>query len=147
MPNQPQKPLGILTRSRRVTLQQSPNKARQALPEAPEGQAWHQLALDFWDDLWDSPMAAEYTAEDVHRLRLLLNLFDKFWKASDAGKPIIGLAAEIRQESAGFGLSPLDRRRLQWEIERGETAEQKRASRKPPTEPVADPRRSLKAIS
>ncbi len=45
-----------------------------------------------------------------------------------------------------FGLSPRSRRTLQWEIAKGEEAAQKSAARKPPAAPVADPRRTLRAL-
>jgi hypothetical protein len=37
----------------------------------------------------------------------------------------VNLAAEIRLQRQCFGLTPLDRRRLQWEIERAEAAERR----------------------
>ena len=109
-------------------------------PPIPPGE-WHEMAVMFWDDLWTSPMAAEYVRMDVHRLYQMLVLVDRFWR-----KPSVGLAAELRQASQGFGLTPLDRRRLQWEVVRTEEAEQKRATRKPPVQPPGDPRAGLKAV-
>lgn len=62
-------------------------------------------------------MAHEYLDADVHGLYRLAVLVDQFW-----ADPSPVLAAEIRLEQQCFGLTPIDRRRLQWEIERGESA-------------------------
>lgn len=72
-------------------------------------------------------MAAEFEPSDVHGLLMLAVLVDQFW--TDPSKD---LAAEIRLQRAAFGLTPLDRRRLQWEIDRGEEASAKTAERRRP---------------
>jgi hypothetical protein len=55
------------------------------------------------------------------------------------------LAGEIRLQRLCFGLSPIDRRRLQWDIDRGDEAEAKTAARKVTrAKPKRDPR--LKAV-
>jgi hypothetical protein len=62
-------------------------------------------------------MAAEFIAADVPGLVLVARLIDRFNYGD------LSLAAEIRLQRQCFGLTPFDRRRLQWEIERGEAAE------------------------
>lgn len=104
---------------------------------------WHPDTVGFWREVWASPMAAEFIAADVPGLVLVARLIDKFNYGD------VSLAAEIRLQRQCFGLTPLDRRRLQWEIARGEEAEQRR--RRPDTPAVAqtgtrDPRRTLRAI-
>lgn len=86
-------------------------------------------------------MAVEYLAADVPGLVLLADLVDRFnW--GDAT-----LAAEIRLQRQCFGLTPLDRRRLQWEIERAEQAQKRRpAPGAKPAKRVGDPLRFLKAV-
>jgi hypothetical protein len=86
-------------------------------------------------------MAPEFTESDVHGLLVLAVLVDEFWV-----DPSKELAAEIRLQRQCFGLSPLDRRRLQWEIERSEQAsEAGRSRRQPPVGKLAeDPR--LRAV-
>jgi len=104
---------------------------------------WHALTLEFWQEVWASPMAAEYIAADVPGLTLLATLVDRFHYGAHE------LAAEIRLQRQCFGLTPLDRRRLQWEIGRAEEAERKRPKSGQPAEqsPVAkDPRRNLRAV-
>jgi hypothetical protein len=49
---------------------------------------------------------------------------DDFWSTSDA-KDRREAAQEIRLQAQRYGLSPMDRRRLQWEIERADEAQAK----------------------
>lgn len=85
-------------------------------PEPP----WHPLTLEFWKEVWASPMAGEYIACDVPGLVNVARLQD----AVNYGD--LDRCAELRLQRQCFGLTPLDRRRLQWETERGETAEKRR---------------------
>lgn len=86
------------------------------LPEVPDFE-WHHMTDDWWADIWASPMAPEYDSSDVHGLYILAMLVDQFWS-----QPSAALAGEIRLQRQCFGLTPIDRRRLQWEIDRGEQA-------------------------
>lgn len=111
-------------------------------PPLPKGRKWHRQTLAWWRDVWASPMAPEYDSSDLHGLYLLAVLVDGFWQS-----PSKELAAEIRLQRQCFGLSPIDRRRLQWEIDRGEESEertrQRRAARRKPAKAEEDPRRLL----
>ena len=119
-----------------------------ATPELPDrGQPWHPLTLAWWRDLWRSPMAPEYDTSDIHGLYLLAVLVDGYW-----AEPTTSLAAEIRLQRQCFGLTPIDRRRLQWEIERGDEAQERGAKRRAGTTAKkaparrADPRAALRAV-
>lgn len=107
---------------------------------------WAEETLEWWADLWASPMAAEYHTSDRHGLFLLAVLMDDFWK-----EPSTKLASEIRLQRVAFGLTPYDRRRLEWTIETAEESKDRgraRASRtgsKQP-DPAADPRSVLRAV-
>jgi hypothetical protein len=96
------------------------------LPKREDGQPWHKLARAMWRDVQRSPMVAEYLLADLHRLYQLADLTDAYWRASGRGdvRLCILLAAELRNQGQSFGLTPLDRRRLQWEIKRVEKAEE-----------------------
>lgn len=109
------------------------------VPPLPAGLPWHELTQAWWADVWASPMAGEYLKVDVHGLFRLAMLVNRFWM----GDPSV--AAEIRLTGQRFGLSPFDRRQLQWEIARVEERERGRQPQ-PPTEPVADPRELLFAV-
>lgn len=94
---------------------------------------WHKLALDLWEDVWASPMAAEFLKADHHGLYVLVALVDAYWRRMEAGQ-VSGaneLAKEIRLQRQAFGLSPIDRRRLQWEVERSEEAQDRGRKRRP----------------
>jgi hypothetical protein len=114
--------------------------------EAPELPArnWHDQTRAWWADIWASPMAPEYHESDVHGLLMLAVLVDAFWH-----EPTQALAAEIRLQRQCFGLSPIDRRRLQWEIERTDEAQARGARRRTSTSPPkrsGDPFAALRAV-
>jgi len=86
-------------------------------------------------------MAEEYLRADVHALYRLALLVDAYWT-----KPTAGLAAEIRLQQQAFGLTPLDRRRLEWSIEQVEAAQSRTRAKKTGKRKTAedDPREALK---
>jgi hypothetical protein len=110
---------------------------------------WHEQTRAWWKDIWASPMAPEYDESDRHGLFALAVLVDDFWRTEDP-KLRKDVAAEIRQQRQCFGLTPMDRRRLQWEIERVDEAQERGARRRaaPSKQPtvVADPRGVLHAV-
>lgn len=129
-----------------AVLQADPKLKTPALPD----RAWHPQTLAWWEDIWASPMAPEFDSSDRHGLFALAYLVDDFWMA-DSPTERAKLASEIRLQRQCFGLTPIDRRRLQWEIERGDEANErtkKRRSRPAPkdAEPPADPRSILHAV-
>lgn len=83
---------------------------------------WHPLTRQWWRAVWHSPMASEYLDADVKgRMYRLAALVDRFW-----WKPSIGLDSQICRNEAALGLSPMDRRRLQWTVEKAEQETAKR---------------------
>lgn len=100
---------------------------------------WHPLTQAWWRDIWRSPMAQEYDQSDIHGLLILAVLVDQFWQ-----NPSKDMASEIRLQRQSFGLSPIDRRRLAWEIERAEQAQEegqrRRAAKAAPAGRRPDPR-------
>lgn len=139
------------TRARRnktstaATLRIDPTVKAPSLPD----RSWHPMTQAWWSDVWSSPMAPEFDDSDRHGLFALAMLVDDFW-ASDTARERRDLAAEIRQQGQRFGLSPIDRRRLQWEIERADDAqdrgERRRSARKSEQaqKPPGDPRDVLR---
>lgn len=112
------------------------------VPELPEDAdvAWHSLTRSWWADIWASPMAPEFDSSDVHGLFVLAMLVNAFWV-----EPSQALAAEIRLQRQCFGLTPIDRRRLQWEIDRGEQAEQATVTRRNQAAPKPAGKRKAEA--
>lgn len=130
----------------RATL--SPDGGRRRAPPLPDrtgAQAWHKLTVAWWRDVWHSPMAAEYLEADRHTLYRLAVLVDKFWE-----RPTTELAAEIYREQQAFGLTPIDRRRLEWIVEKAEQASERRSGKRAPAverDGGDDPRRLFQVVS
>jgi len=129
-----------------ATLTRDHDITAPALPERLET-PWHPQTETWWADIWASPMAPEFDKSDKHGLFMLAALVDAYWyEESPRGKAI--LAAEIRLQRQCFGLTPIDRRRLQWTIEKTEEAQdrgrRRRAKPDKSSEPPADPRSVLR---
>lgn len=106
---------------------------------------WNPMTTAWWDDVWRSPMADEFLRPDIHGLYILAELVDAFWRS-----PSVKLAGEIRQHRTAFGLTPIDRRRLQWEVERVNEKTSAKRGRQPPKrkrmDSLTDPRNALRAV-
>lgn len=116
---------------------------RKRAPQLPRGMEWHKLTRAWWRDVWRSPMADEYLEADIHGLYILAELVDRYWNS-----PSQTLAAEIRLQRQCFGLTPIDRRRLQWEVERVEATQTRRQQRNVRRAQAGeiDPREALRAV-
>ena len=120
------------------------------VPALPKTRDWSPLTLAWWKDLWHSPMSAEYHESDRHQIVVLAMLMDDFFTAESRTmrKEISG---EIRQHRTAFGMTPYDRRKLEWTIESAEEAKDRgkhrrqRGSAATPAS-VADPRNVLRAV-
>jgi hypothetical protein len=115
------------------------------LPRRADGERWHRLTVAFWRDVQRSPMAAEYLQADLHGLYVLAELVERFWRA-ETSTAKVSLAAEIRQQRQGFGLTPIDRRRLQWEVQRVEHAVKGNPPAPSRERVLGDPRAVLHAV-
>jgi hypothetical protein len=83
----------------------------------PRGVNWHPMTTAWWRDIWASPMAPEFDKSDIHGLYALAVIVNDFWLADNPTNRQKA-STEIRLLSQRYGLSPMDRRRLQWEIEK-----------------------------
>lgn len=153
MPGPPPKPDALRQRrnttSTRATLPSQESAAKRRVPDLPEGD-WHPRVRQWWESVWRSPMAAEFLDADMRGgLYLLADLHQARWEARADPKALVEVAKEIRLQEVRFGLSPMDRRRLQWDVEADAPTEAKPEpkKRKPPKEPVADPRSLFKAVA
>jgi hypothetical protein len=127
----------------RLETDEQPRRRPPPLGRHPDRKAWNGRTKAWWKEVWSSPMADEYLRADTDGLHMLAILVDRFWK-----HPSSQLAAEIRLQRQCYGLTPIDRRRLQWEIVRAEQARPPAPKApKAPTEPVADPRSALRALA
>ena len=89
------------------------------IPKCPDGK-WHPAAVTWWKEVWSSPMVAEYTNTDRQELMKLLRLENDFHQA-EKPRERLSLLAEIRLQRQCFGLTAMDRRRLNWSIEAPKT--------------------------
>lgn len=125
----------VLTVPERTTRREIPN---------PDGRDWHPLTLEWWTEACASPMAGEWLPTDWRGVGLIAVLYDNFYKKPEN----LETAKEIRLQSPGYGLNPLDRSRLQWEVNRADEAETALKKRKQPKDNpvVGDPRQLLRAV-
>lgn len=97
---------------------------------------WSKAVKNWWTDIWSSPMSAEFHPSDIHGLYLaavyLQQALNPLLKAADR----LAFAKQHEACVKNFGLSPMSRRALQWEIAKVDEAHQRAARRKPaePTE-------------
>jgi hypothetical protein len=91
---------------------------------------WHPLTVAWWNAIWPSPMAEEWHDSDIFGLYAVALLYDKFFTA-----PSEKTHAELRNARMPYGLTPLDRRRLEWTIENASKAT--RQNRQEENKPVA----------
>ena len=96
--------------------------------------AWHPFVKRWWAQIWASPMSDEFHESDIHRLYMAASLMEAFWMAGGVDTKLHG---EIRLALAPFGTTPLDRRRLDWELP-SDAAEESDGG--PPLVTMADPR-------
>lgn len=138
-----------------ATLPSEAESARNEVPDLPprdceDDDDWHPKVVEWWKAVWRSPMAVEFLDADMRGgLIVLAGLYQDFHTAtSRTGRK--DAATEIRLQEARYGLDPISRRRLQWEVARGEEAEKRRKGGKPPKakkgKPAADPRAVLRAV-
>lgn len=117
----------------------------EAPPLPPRDGGWSTMTATFWRDVWASEIAPELIQVDRHGLFVLAELVEQFWEDPDPK-----LAAEIRLQRQNYGLSPMDRRRLQWEVDRVTEAREKRKKRDERADKVkrkrTDPRKVLRMV-
>lgn len=132
------KPPALRQRRNRVTTaaklpSQSSSAARDVPPLPPResrAEIWHPKVVEWWESAWHSPMAGEWLDSDMKGgLYRLAELHQRLWTCSDTDT-FLAVQREIRLAEVGFGLNPIDRRRLQWEVEKGEVAEERTKTRR-----------------
>lgn len=87
------------------------------IPEIPEGSGLSKAAKEWWDEVWQFPVATMWTDQDIPGLLELAVLRERLMD----GK--VSVAAEVRQRSEAFGLTPKGRQDRRWRLVR-EVAEE-----------------------
>jgi hypothetical protein len=140
----PPKPAGLRARRNRVVgaaVVSADDAGKVEVPALPEKQTpWHAETLDYWREVWSSEFAGLYLGMDRPGLVAVFKLIDLVNYGQVEHMP------EVRLQGARFGLSPLDRRRLNWEVgkKKTEVGPGPKAVAPPPHE--LDPRRALRAV-
>jgi hypothetical protein len=149
---QPKKDPSVRARSNRASTAATLSSAPRSVtaPTLPAIRDWDQVTLDWWADLWAAPMSAEYHESDRHALFMLAALVDDFWTTDTPGRRK-ALSEEIRLSRQAFGLTPYDRRRLEWTIESAEESKDRGTQRRArqgaaQPKPADDPRSALRAV-
>jgi hypothetical protein len=96
----------------------------------PTTRAW-------WKTVWSSPVAEQYLDADVPALARLAGLVDRAARGEGGYRALV----EIRLLEDRFGLNPVARRRLQWELKQASSPERERSVGKD------DEERWLRAVS
>ena len=104
----------------KLPAEKNANKA----PSLPGATSYSKATRAWWATIWRSPMAAVWLEADVPALVRLATLIELL----EQGEATAMVLAEIRQLEDRFGLSPLARRRLQWEVDRATGSEPKPAA-------------------
>lgn len=105
------------------------NVAPGPIQPLPDIREWSPLTVAWWRDLWHSPMSVEYHDSDRHQVLVLAILMDDFFTA-ESRTMRTAISAEIRQHRTAFGMTPYDRRRLEWQIESAEDAKDRGRARR-----------------
>lgn len=91
------------------------------LPPSPGGRRrWRQSTRDWWASFWSSPMATQVdTDSEFHIILRYAILKDSLERATDEGlvDRMVKLSAELRMIEKDYGMTPMPRRSLQWQID------------------------------
>lgn len=130
----------------------------QNVPPLPERDAgWHAAAVDYWHQIWTSPMSAEWhRGTDYFNVLVTVGHFDDWLRAvTSKERQLADTRLMARQTS--MGLEPYGRRRLEWAFETADEAkargserrsQQRRASKPTEQRPASrtDPRSHLALV-
>lgn len=100
------------------------------------------MTRKWWRAVFQSPMSAEYLDADVQGLYRIVALVDKFWF-----NPTIQTSDAISRQEQKYGLSPLDRRRLEWIVKKAEDEKRHQPERPYSDVPMRDPREVLRILA
>lgn len=122
----------------------APRRGRR--PRLPEIVDWHPQVIEWWADVWASPMPSGWDKSDRHNVIFCAMLLQDFWVAESARDRTSALA-EFRQHRKDLGLTPGSREGLEWDTEaavepRGGKSRGQRAGAKQPAA-KQDPRLAL----
>ena len=107
-----------------------------------EDPKWMPHVIAWWNDIWSSPMSSEFDDADIHGLYLACMYLQESTNSGLKASERISYGKNYEAAVRNYGLTPMARRSLQWEIARSDEATDKNAKRKarenPPAAPVDD---------
>lgn len=98
-------------------------------PTLPTSIDWFPEVVAWWNDLWTSEPRKEWINVDTHLLFVAARLYQMMLDPDTKPTAAKALAGEYRQILVQFGLTPMARRTLQWEVLRVEGEKQNAARR------------------
>ena len=110
---------------------------------------WYPAVVAWWNDIWSSPMSSEFSDSDMHGLYMGCKQLQESLNPRNKATEQAAFMTKFEQTSRNFGLNPMARRSLQWEIDRGDEANDRTDKRRQakqqtkPATPAFDPRKSV----
>ena len=111
-------------------------------PPLPVELELSEWGRNYWIGLWESPMAVAWEPMDIPALIRLAVLQDAAISGTGSGAGLV----EIRNLEDRFGLSPMARKRLQWEIAQAAPAARETGSTRAAPRASSGSRRRLRAV-
>ena len=109
---------------------------------------WFPAVVAWWEDIWSSPMSSEFSDSDIHGLYMGCKQLQESLNPRNKATEQAAFMTKFEQTVRNFGLNPMARRSLQWEIDRGDEASDRVDKRRQakaqtrPAKPAFDPRSS-----
>jgi hypothetical protein len=133
---------------------EKPAEGTAVAPPLPSTIDWYPEVVAWWDDLWVSEPRGEWIDVDIHLLYVAARLYQMMLDPATKATAAKALAGEYRQILVQFGLTPMARRSLQWEVPRPPEDDKPQQARKPAVKTraqkaaaaKADPRARFKVV-
>ena len=100
------------------------------VPPLPDGVLWRPQVEDWWKRAFSSPMSDEWDTADVDAMYMAAALLQSFWDPECGSDARVRITTQVVKIMGECGLTPMARRRLQWQIEQGESASDRTAARR-----------------
>lgn len=90
---------------------------------------WRPHVVAWWESIWSSPMSSEYDDADIHGLYLACMYLQESTNPMLKAAERISYGKNYEAAVRNYGLTPMSRRSLQWEIARSNEATEKAAEK------------------
>lgn len=133
MPGPPAKDPSVRARRNKTstrTVLEKPDQSSVIVPPLPQSIEWYPEVLEWWTGLWGSEPRKEWIDAEIHLLYVAARLYQMMLDPDTKATAAKALAGEFRQIQVQFGLTPMARRTLQWEVPPPDDQNQKPAAKK-----------------